>query len=90
MSPSPRLDGWPARSHPSAPFLVIELEFEWGMRVIPAELPAIHANLYIGNMDFGEFAESADAARVPRLNRSAAGKHGTSPSGPSGTTICDS
>ncbi|MBB2741936.1 UNVERIFIED_ORG: hypothetical protein FHR35_001758 [Microbispora rosea subsp. rosea] len=48
------------------PFLVIELECEWGMRVIPAELPSIHANLYIANMDFGEFAESADADGVFR------------------------
>ncbi|WP_268958754.1 DUF6924 domain-containing protein [Nonomuraea aridisoli] len=36
------------------------------MRVISAELPAIHANLCIGNMDFGEFAESADADGVFR------------------------
>src|SRR5688572_31821854 len=46
------------------PFLVIELECTWEMRVIPSELPAIHANLSIGNMDFGEFAESADADGV--------------------------
>ncbi|MGI5292946.1 DUF6924 domain-containing protein [Nonomuraea polychroma] len=52
------------------PFLVIELEFTWEMRVIPSELPAIHANLSIGNMDFGEFAESADADGVFRGFRS--------------------
>ncbi|WP_440085882.1 DUF6924 domain-containing protein [Streptosporangium sp. LJ11] len=48
------------------PFLVIELEFTWEMRVIPSEIPGIHANLSIGNMDFGEFAESADADGVFR------------------------
>ncbi|MET8006576.1 DUF6924 domain-containing protein [Nonomuraea glycinis] len=48
------------------PFLVIELEFTWEMRVIPSEIPGIRANLSIGNMDFGEFAESADADGVFR------------------------
>ncbi|WP_440104750.1 DUF6924 domain-containing protein [Streptosporangium sp. H16] len=48
------------------PFLVIELEFTWEMRVIPSEIPGIHANLSIANMDFGEFAESADADGVFR------------------------
>ncbi|MFF5212310.1 DUF6924 domain-containing protein [Streptosporangium sp. NPDC000396] len=52
------------------PFLVIELECKWEMRVIPSELPAIHANLSIGNMDFGEFAESADTDGVFRGFRS--------------------
>ncbi|WP_329431124.1 hypothetical protein OG339_49040 (plasmid) [Streptosporangium sp. NBC_01495] len=48
------------------PFLVIELEVTWEMRVIPSEIPGIHANLSIGNMDFGEFAENADADGVFR------------------------
>ncbi|MEU6731536.1 hypothetical protein ABZ917_48195 [Nonomuraea wenchangensis] len=48
------------------PFLVILLEYIWGMRVIAPELPGIHANLSIGNMDFGEYAESADADGVFR------------------------
>ncbi|WP_329087168.1 MULTISPECIES: DUF6924 domain-containing protein [unclassified Streptosporangium] len=48
------------------PFLVIELSAEWEMRVISSELPSIHANLSIGNMDFGEFAENADADGVFR------------------------
>ncbi|MEU7004296.1 hypothetical protein [Nonomuraea sp. NPDC046570] len=48
------------------PFLVIELEYPWEMRVIPSELPSIHANVFIGNMEFGEFAEDADADGVFR------------------------
>ncbi|MGW4800672.1 DUF6924 domain-containing protein [Nonomuraea sp. NPDC004297] len=51
---------------PETPFLVIELELTWELRVIPSELPTIHANLSIGNMDFGEFAENADADGVFR------------------------
>ncbi|MCF6468390.1 hypothetical protein FAF44_08275 [Nonomuraea sp. MG754425] len=51
---------------PETPFLVIELELTWELRVIPSELPAIHANLSIGNMDFGEFAENTDADGVFR------------------------
>lgn len=55
---------------PEMPFLVIELACTWDMRVIPSEVPAIHANVFIGNMDFGEFAESADADGVFRGFRS--------------------
>ncbi|NRQ31875.1 hypothetical protein HII36_08480 [Nonomuraea sp. NN258] len=51
---------------PEMPFLVVYLECAWGMRVVPRELPAIHINLSIGNMDFGEFEESADADGVFR------------------------
>lgn len=52
------------------PFLVIELGSKWEMRVIPSEIPLIHANLSIANMDFGEFAESTDADGVFRGFRS--------------------
>ncbi|MER5425357.1 DUF6924 domain-containing protein [Streptosporangium roseum] len=52
------------------PFLVIELGSTWELRVISSELPSIHANLSIGNMDFGEFAENADADGVFREFRS--------------------
>ena len=46
--------------------MVIELEYTWEMRVIPSELPSIHANVFIGNMEFGEFAEDTDADGVFR------------------------
>ncbi|MEU7897127.1 hypothetical protein AB0B45_30210 [Nonomuraea sp. NPDC049152] len=44
------------------PLLVIDLVEEHGrtMRVIPAELPSIQANLSIANMDFSEFADNVD------------------------------
>ncbi|WP_113700888.1 DUF6924 domain-containing protein [Nonomuraea lactucae] len=50
------------------PVLLIDLVEEPGrtMRVVPAELPAIHANLSIANMDFFEFADSADEDGVFR------------------------
>jgi hypothetical protein len=50
------------------PILVIDLVDERGraMRVIPAELPSIQANLSIANMDFYEFADSVEADGIFR------------------------
>ncbi|MFI7636788.1 DUF6924 domain-containing protein [Nonomuraea sp. NPDC049400] len=50
------------------PVLVVDLVEERGraFRVIPAELPDIHSNLSIANMDFFEFADNADADGVFR------------------------
>ncbi|WP_425443299.1 DUF6924 domain-containing protein [Streptosporangium canum] len=42
------------------------IESDFCRSVISEGLRVIHANLFIGNMDFGEFAESADADGVFR------------------------
>jgi hypothetical protein len=48
-----------ALNHPDHPILVVDLCHEHGrtFRVIPSQMLGVASNLFIANMDFGEFAD---------------------------------
>jgi hypothetical protein len=76
------LDRMPLRSCHSSVFIVDESTFKgcestvlvmdlWEepgrtFRVVPSEMPSVHANLWLANMDFVDYADSVDADGVFR------------------------
>jgi hypothetical protein len=53
---------------PESPVLVLDLFEEPGrtFRVVPSNVPNVHANLWLANMDFQDFADSVDPDGVFR------------------------
>jgi len=51
-----------ALTHPDHPILVVDLYDEGGrtFRIIPSEMCPVWGNLWLGNLDFDDFADHVD------------------------------